>query len=58
MSSLASFQPQTSTTMELMPVKTIPSHFSQVYDASVEDFRRVFGWEDDPHRKISPSVNH
>ncbi|MGJ5672948.1 MAG: helicase HerA domain-containing protein [Nostochopsis sp.] len=51
MSSLASFQPQTSTTMELMPVKTIPSHFSQVYDASVEDFRRVFGWEDDPHRK-------
>ncbi|MFB2767919.1 helicase HerA domain-containing protein [Pelatocladus sp. BLCC-F211] len=51
MSSLASFQPQTSTTMELMPVKTIPSHFSQVYDASVEDFRRVFGWEDDPQRK-------
>ncbi|PMB27908.1 helicase HerA domain-containing protein [Fischerella thermalis] len=51
LSSLASFQPQTSTTMELMPVKTIPSHFSQVYDASVEDFRRVFGWEDDPQRK-------
>ncbi|PMB46659.1 ATPase [Fischerella thermalis CCMEE 5201] len=50
-SSLASFQPQTSTTMELMPVKTIPSHFSQVYDASIEDFRRVFGWEDDPQRK-------
>lgn len=51
LSSLASFQPQTSTTMELMPVKTIPSHFSQVYDASIEDFRRVFGWEDDPQRK-------
>ncbi len=48
---LASFQPQTSTTMELLPVKTIPSHFSQVYEASVEDFRRVFGWEDDPQRK-------
>jgi DNA helicase HerA-like ATPase len=48
---LASFQPQTSTTMELMPVKTIPSHFSQVYEACEEDFRRVFGWEDDPHRK-------
>ncbi|MFQ4143727.1 ATP-binding protein [Chlorogloeopsis sp. ULAP02] len=48
---LASFQPQTSTTMELMPVKTIPTHFSQVYEASEEDFRRVFGWEDDPHRK-------
>jgi hypothetical protein len=48
---LASFQPQTSTTMELLPVKTIPSHFSQVYDASVDDFRRVFGWEDDLQRK-------
>ncbi|AFY55784.1 putative ATPase [Rivularia sp. PCC 7116] len=49
--SLASFQAQTSTTMELMPVKTIPTHFSQVYEASQDDFRRVFGWEDDPHRK-------
>jgi DNA helicase HerA-like ATPase len=48
---LASFQPQTSTTMELLPVKTIPSHFSQVYEANVTDFRRVFGWEDDPERK-------
>ena len=48
---LASFQPQTSTTMELLPVKTIPSHFSQVYEASEEDFRRVFGWEDDIHRR-------
>ena len=48
---LASFQPQTSTTMELLPVKTIPSHFSQVYEASVDDFRRVFGWEDDPQRR-------
>jgi DNA helicase HerA-like ATPase len=49
--SLASFQAQTSTTMELMPVKTIPTHFSQVYDASEDDFRRVFGWEDDAQRK-------
>lgn len=49
--SLASFQAQTSTTMELMPVKTIPTHFSQVYEASEDDFRRVFGWEDDPQRK-------
>jgi uncharacterized protein len=48
---LASFVPQTSTTMELLPVKTIPSHFSQVYEASVDDFRRVFGWEDDPQRR-------
>lgn len=51
MTGLASFKPQTSTTMELLPVKTIPSHFSQVYDASEEDFRRVFGWEDDIQRK-------
>ncbi|BAY33224.1 hypothetical protein NIES2107_51190 [Nostoc carneum NIES-2107] len=51
MTGLASFQPQTSTTMELLPVKTIPSHFSQVYETSEEDFRRVFGWEDDTHRK-------
>ncbi|MDH6057494.1 ATP-binding protein [Umezakia ovalisporum] len=48
---LASFQPQTSTTIELLPVKTIPSHFSQVYEATEEDFRRVFGWEDDPQRR-------
>jgi uncharacterized protein len=37
--------------VELLPVKTIPSHFSQVYDASEWDFRAVFGWEDDPHRR-------
>ncbi|HEY9875182.1 MAG TPA: ATP-binding protein [Candidatus Obscuribacterales bacterium] len=49
--SLASFQIQTSADMELLPVKTIPSHFSQVYDAAEEDFRAVFGWEDDPHRR-------
>lgn len=47
---VASFQPQSSSTIELMPVKTIPSHFSQVYDASERDFRAVFGWEDDPYR--------
>ncbi|MDJ0798117.1 MAG: ATP-binding protein [Calothrix sp. MO_167.B12] len=50
-SGLASFEAQTSTTMELLPVKTIPTHFSQVYEAAEEDFRRVFGWEDDPIRK-------
>ena len=49
--SLASFDAQTSANLELRPVKTIPSHFSQVYDASEYDFRHVFGWEDDPHRK-------
>ncbi len=42
---------QSSAEMELLPVKTIPSHFSQVYEASEWDFRAVFGWEDDPSRK-------
>jgi uncharacterized protein len=50
-SSLGSFQAQSSEEMELLPVKTIPSHFSQVYDASDRDFRAVFGWEDDPTRR-------
>jgi DNA helicase HerA-like ATPase len=50
-SGLASFTANTSTELELLPVKTIPSHFSQVYDASEGDFRAVFGWEDDPTRK-------
>jgi DNA helicase HerA-like ATPase len=50
-SSLASFQANSSEEMELLPVKTIPSHFSQVYDASDRDFRAVFGWEDDPTRR-------
>lgn len=50
-SSLASFQPQSSINMELLPVKTVPSHFSQVYEASERDFRAVFGWEDDPQRR-------
>jgi DNA helicase HerA-like ATPase len=36
---------------ELRPVKTIPSHFSRVYEASHADFALVFGQEDkaDPH---------
>ncbi|MGB7442300.1 MAG: ATP-binding protein [Coleofasciculaceae cyanobacterium] len=50
-SALASFQAQSSEEVELLPVKTIPSHFSQAYDASQRDFRVVFGWEDDPHRR-------
>jgi uncharacterized protein len=49
-SKLAAFEPQTSADIQLLPVKTIPSHFSQVYDAEERDFRSVFGWEDDPHR--------
>ncbi len=50
-SKLASFEAQTSSDIELLPVKTIPSHFSQVYEATEEDFRCVFGWEDDPYRR-------
>ncbi|NJN29474.1 MAG: DUF87 domain-containing protein [Synechococcales cyanobacterium RM1_1_8] len=48
---LSSYQAQSSEELELLPVKTIPSHFSQVYEASQRDFRAVFGWEDDPHRR-------
>jgi len=36
-------------TVSLLPVKTVPSHFSQVFDAIEEDFRIIFGWEDNPH---------
>ena len=43
--------PANTSAIELLPVKTIPSHFSQVFDASDRDFRAVFGWEDDPHRR-------
>lgn len=50
-SQAGSFEAQSSEEIELLPVKTIPSHFSQVYDASERDFRAVFGWEDDPTRR-------
>jgi len=49
-SDLASYQANTNA-VELLPVKTIPSHFSQVFEATQRDFRAVFGWEDDPHRR-------
>jgi uncharacterized protein len=42
---------QDSATYSLLPVKTIPSHFSQLFDASERDFRIVFGWEDDPQKR-------
>jgi DNA helicase HerA-like ATPase len=35
----------------LLPVKTIPAHFSQVYEATEQDFRAVFGWEGDPEKR-------
>lgn len=50
-SGIASFQANSNAAVELLPVKTIPGHFSQVYDATERDFRVVFGWEDDPHRR-------
>lgn len=48
---LASFAPSTNAPIELLPVKTIPSHFSPVFDATERDFRTIFGWEDDAHRR-------
>ncbi|NEP19649.1 MAG: ATP-binding protein [Leptolyngbya sp. SIO4C1] len=48
---LASYEANSSAQLQLLPVKTIPGHFSQVYDACDRDFRAVFGWEDDPHRR-------
>jgi len=50
--SLSSGQAQTNADLgELLPVKTIPSHFSPVYEAHEDDFRKIFGWEDDPNRR-------
>ncbi len=43
--------PGSAETVELLPVKTVPAHFSQVYEAREEDFRTVFGWEEDPGRR-------
>ncbi|MGF1576552.1 MAG: helicase HerA domain-containing protein [Cyanophyceae cyanobacterium] len=40
-----------SASYQLLPVKTVPAHFSQVYEANQLDFRSVFGWEDDPMRR-------
>jgi uncharacterized protein len=48
---LASYEANSSAPIQLLPVKTIPGHFSQVYDASERDFRAVFGWEDDAQRR-------
>ena len=50
-SGLASYEANSNAEVELLPVKTIPAHFSQVYEASETDFRTVFGWEDDPFRR-------
>ncbi|RMF26087.1 MAG: ATP-binding protein [Cyanobacteria bacterium J083] len=49
--SLANFEANTNAEIELLPIKTIPAHFSQVYEANEADFRTVFGWEDDPSKR-------
>ncbi|MGH2346408.1 MAG: ATP-binding protein [Chloroflexota bacterium] len=41
----------------LEPVRTIPVHFSPVYDATKEDFASVFGAEDDRHFAIGQPLN-
>ncbi len=41
----------------LEPVRTIPVHFSPVYDATAEDFAHVFGAEDDRHFAIGQPLN-
>jgi hypothetical protein len=35
----------------LQPVKTVPSHFSQVFDAVDSDFKIIFGSEDNPLKR-------
>ncbi|NJK62425.1 MAG: DUF87 domain-containing protein [Synechococcaceae cyanobacterium SM2_3_1] len=37
--------------MQLLPVKTVPAHFSQVYEALERDFQMVFGSETDPQKR-------
>ncbi|NCC37753.1 MAG: ATPase, partial [Chloroflexia bacterium] len=37
---------------QLLPVKTIPRHFSPVFEAQEGDFTRVFGQEDASHFEI------
>ena len=48
---LAGFGFDANSELQLLPVKTIPAHFSPVYEATERDFRSVFGWEDEPHRR-------
>ena len=39
------------------PIKTIPSHFSAIYEASAQDVARVFGEEDDTHFHIGTPLD-
>jgi len=47
---------RTGSSQELRPVKTIPSHFSAVYEANANDFALVFGAEK-PGNKRDPFFN-
>ncbi len=47
---LGTFDAHTRSGFDLLPVKTIPSHFSQVFEATEFDFQMVFGSEKDPTR--------
>ena len=42
---------------ELQPVRTIPVHFSPVYDATEADFGAVFGREDGTHFAVGMPLN-
>lgn len=42
---------------EPLPVKTVPSHFSHVYEASEADFQRVFGAESDRYFEIGQPLD-
>jgi uncharacterized protein len=42
---------------EPKPVKTIPAHFSPVFEATEEDVNRVFGREDDEHFHIGQPLD-
>jgi DNA helicase HerA-like ATPase len=42
---------------QLEPVRTIPVHFSPVYDAKEDDFAKVFGAEDAQHFAIGMPLN-
>ncbi|TET32359.1 MAG: DUF87 domain-containing protein, partial [Anaerolineales bacterium] len=39
------------------PIKTIPSHFSAIYEATAQDVARVFGEEDDEHFYIGTPLD-
>lgn len=44
--------PQTDEPSEILPVKTVPAHFSSVYEASEEDVSQIFGSESHRERRF------